>query len=210
MGSLGRLRHICKTIKECSTQSADSHASTLFMNYANVTDLKNLPLPNVSYYSPLKKQNVEAKKIGFETPNNISKKYETVIVSVPKTREEALGQIAIAYEATKLGGLIILEPIKFQIKDSIFGGSIFKFSSNGRGGLNTTDFNQSFSNGAYYSLQSTYKRFGDFESPNYILSNTGSEEIDFSLRLGLNKIDIGFEKEYSNDYHAIMLSLIHI
>ena len=119
MGSLGRLRHICKTIKECSPQSADPNASTLFMNYANVTDLKNLTLPNVSYYSPLKKQHVEAKKIGFETPNNISKKYETVIVSVPKTREEALGQIAIAYEATKLGGLIILEGNKRDGIDSI-------------------------------------------------------------------------------------------
>ena len=107
------------------------------------------------------------------------------------------GAAALQYSGDAIGGLIILEPINFQIKDSIFGGSIFKFSSNGRGGLNTTDFNQSFSNGAYYSLQSTYKRFGDFESPNYILSNTGSEEIDFSLRLGLNKIDIGFDAYFS-------------
>ena len=74
------------------------------------------------------------------------------------------GAAALQYSGDAIGGLIILEPINFQIKDSIFGGSIFKFSSNGRGGLNTTDFNQSFSNGAYYSLQSTYKRFGDFES----------------------------------------------
>ena len=107
------------------------------------------------------------------------------------------GASALKYSGDAVGGLIILEPRKFQIKDTIFGSSILKLSTNGRGGFNTTNFNQSFKSGLYYSIQSTLKRFGDFESPNYILSNTGSNESDFSLRFGLNKITEGFDIYFS-------------
>ena len=52
-------------------------------------------------------------------------------------------------------------------------------------------------NGFYYSVQSTYKRFGDFESPNYILSNTGVKEQNASFRFGLNRFKYGLELYYS-------------
>jgi len=41
------------------------------------------------------------------------------------------------------------------------------------------------------------KRFGDFEAPDYVLSNTGTFERNASLHVGLNRFDYGIEAYYS-------------
>ena len=41
------------------------------------------------------------------------------------------------------------------------------------------------------------KSFGDIKAPKYLLSNTGLEEADFSIKLGKNKIISGWEAIYS-------------
>ncbi|MEK9613322.1 MAG: TonB-dependent receptor, partial [Flavobacteriaceae bacterium] len=46
-------------------------------------------------------------------------------------------------------------------------------------------------------VQGTVKRFGDFESPEYILSNTGTFERGLSANWGLNRFNFGFEAYYS-------------
>ena len=38
---------------------------------------------------------------------------------------------------------------------------------------------------------------GDFETPSYIMTNTGFSENNFSLKAGLNRIDYGFDIYYS-------------
>ena len=112
MESLKRLQFICKTIEECYPELLHSEASTLFFNFFETTNLKNINLPNKIYYSPYKNQSSNAQKNGLESPKKITKKYDSIIISIPKSREEALGQIALAYQKIKYGGFIFIEGSK--------------------------------------------------------------------------------------------------
>ena len=40
----------------------------------------------------------------------------------------------------------------------------------------------------YFKAQGTMKKNGDYNTPNYILSNTGNNEENFSVTIGRNKI----------------------
>ena len=56
---------------------------------------------------------------------------------------------------------------------------------------------KSYQNGWYANLQGTLKRFGDFEAPDYVLSNTGMFEHNASFQVGLNRFNYGIEAYYS-------------
>lgn len=107
------------------------------------------------------------------------------------------GASALQYSGDAVGGVVVSEPLRVALKDSLFGKTILTASSNGRGGTITSSLTKSYENGWYASLQGTLKRFGDFEAPDYILSNTGFFERDASIRLGLNRISYGIEGYYS-------------
>jgi len=46
-------------------------------------------------------------------------------------------------------------------------------------------------------MQGTLKRFGDFEAPNYVLSNTGLSQQNASIKIALNKFNYTLEGYYS-------------
>lgn len=104
---------------------------------------------------------------------------------------------ALQYGGDAMGGIIIAEGLKTPVKDSLYGKTIVTAASNGRGGGVTSQLTKSFKNGWYSTVQGTLKRFGDVESGDYILSNTGLMEKDLSFRLGLNRFDYGLEGYYS-------------
>ena len=104
---------------------------------------------------------------------------------------------ALQYGGDAMGGIIIAEGLKTPVKDSLYGKTIVTATSNGRGGGVTSQLTKSFKNGWYSTVQGTLKRFGDVESADYILSNTGLMEKDLSFRLGLNRFDYGLEGYYS-------------
>ena len=104
---------------------------------------------------------------------------------------------ALQYGGDAMGGIIIAEGLKTPVKDSLYGKTIVTAASNGRGGGVTSQLTKSFKNGWYSTVQGTLKRFGDVESADYILSNTGLMEKDLSFRLGLNRFDYGLEGYYS-------------
>ncbi len=107
------------------------------------------------------------------------------------------GASALQFSGDAIGGVIISEPARIPIKDSLFGKTILHGATNGRGGSVTTSLTKSYHSGWYATLQGTYKRFGDFEAPDYVLSNTGIHERDGSLRIGYKQFDQGFEGYYS-------------
>lgn len=107
------------------------------------------------------------------------------------------GAGALQYSGNALGGVIVAETSNFQIKDSLYGKVLLKGETNGRGFTTTSNLIKTNTNGLYYSIQSTFKRFGDFESPNYVLTNTGVKEQNASFRFGLNRFNYGFELYYS-------------
>jgi len=107
------------------------------------------------------------------------------------------GAGALQYSGNALGGIIIAEAPDFKFKDSLYGKSLLKLSTNGNGATSVSQLTKTQTNGFYLSSQFTYKRFGDFEAPNYVLSNTGVEERNASFRIGLNRFKYGFELYYS-------------
>ena len=119
MVSPKRLQKICSIIHESYFELTHRNASTLFFNYSNVEHLTNLRLPNKSYYSSLKKPLRMAQEFGLKTTFNLTEQYDTIIISIPKSRHEALGQVALAYQNVKSGGILIVEGNKRTGIDSI-------------------------------------------------------------------------------------------
>lgn len=107
------------------------------------------------------------------------------------------GASALQYGGDAVGGIVLVEPARVVRKDSLFGSSIVTGATNGRGGTITSSLTKTRESGWYGTVQGTLKRFGDFESPDYVLSNTGMFEKATSLRVGLNKFNYGFEGYYS-------------
>ena len=107
------------------------------------------------------------------------------------------GANALEYGGDAIGGVIIVNPIRIFAKDSLFGKTIINGQSNSKGyGFNST-FTKTSTNGWYVSGQTSYKKFGDFNSPDYILTNTGSESRAFSLFTGRKEFEQGYEFYYS-------------
>ncbi len=107
------------------------------------------------------------------------------------------GAAALQFSGDAVGGVIVAEPAPVTLRDSLYGKTILSGQSNGRGGAITTTLTKSYENGWFGRFQGTAKRFGDFEAPDYVLSNTGLSEQDFSINVGLNKITYGIDAYYS-------------
>ncbi|WP_046745256.1 TonB-dependent receptor [Kordia zhangzhouensis] len=107
------------------------------------------------------------------------------------------GAGALKYSGDAIGGIIITEASKVPVKDTIYGKTLMTAASNGRGGSITSTLTKSYQNGWYGSIQGTLKRFGDFEAPDYVLSNTGVFERNIAARIGYNRFNYGVEAYYS-------------
>ncbi|UAB80751.1 TonB-dependent receptor [Marixanthomonas sp. SCSIO 43207] len=107
------------------------------------------------------------------------------------------GASALQYSGDAVGGVIISEAAKVPVKDSLYGKTLFTVASNGRGTSTSSQLTKSYQNGWYGTIQGTLKRFGDFEAPDYVLSNTGIFERNVSVNIGLNRFDYGIEGYYS-------------
>ena len=107
------------------------------------------------------------------------------------------GASALKYAGDAVGGVIIAESSREKLLDTVYGNATTNLQSNGRGGGVSTNFTKTNSNGWYYRLQGTLKRMGDFETPEYVMTNTGFLEHNLSLKASLNRIDHGFDIYYS-------------
>ncbi len=107
------------------------------------------------------------------------------------------GAGALQYGGDAIGGVIVAEASKVPVKDSLYGKTLSTMMSNGQGATLTSQLTKSYQNGWYAVVQGTLKRLGDFEAPDYILSNTGVFELGASLRTGFNNFNHGMEAYYS-------------
>mgnify|MGYP003639279072 FL=1 len=107
------------------------------------------------------------------------------------------GANALEYGGDAIGGVIVVNPTRIFAKDSLFGQTTVNAQTNGRGyGINSS-LTKTYDEGWYISGQASYKRSGDFSSPDYILTNTGNESTAFSLFTGRKKLEYGYELYYS-------------
>jgi len=107
------------------------------------------------------------------------------------------GAGSLQYGGDAIGGVIIAESANAPVKDTLFGKTILSGQTNGQGGTVTSRLMKSTKNGWSYALQGTLKRFGDFEAPDYVLSNTGVFQRNASIKVALNKFNYTLESYYS-------------
>ncbi|WP_128760945.1 TonB-dependent receptor [Leeuwenhoekiella aestuarii] len=107
------------------------------------------------------------------------------------------GASALRYGGDAVGGVILTQSPKAHAKDTLYGKTILSGASNGRGYGVTSTLMKAYESGFYIQGQGTRKRSGDRESPDYVLSNTGVSENDFSVGIGLDKFTYGFDAYYS-------------
>lgn len=107
------------------------------------------------------------------------------------------GASALRYGGDAIGGVIVAEAEKPPVRDSLYGKTFLTTATNGRGGSLSSEIIKGYANGWNWKAQATLKRFGDMETPDYILSNTGVFNRNVALSLGLNTFTQGFSAYYS-------------
>jgi iron complex outermembrane receptor protein len=107
------------------------------------------------------------------------------------------GTNALEFGGDAIGGVIVVEPNRIIVKDSLYGKSIATGQANGQGFSFHSSLSKSTKKGWYLNTKSTVKKYGDFESPKYVLSNTGVNSVAFSVQTGLKKFEYGFNMYYT-------------
>ena len=107
------------------------------------------------------------------------------------------GASALQYGGDAIGGVIVAEQARVPNKDTIYGKTLLSGISNGRGGNVVTELTKAYGSGWFVKGQGSYKRIGDHEAPDYVLSNTGVQEIAASLQLGKHNFTWGWDARYS-------------
>jgi iron complex outermembrane receptor protein len=107
------------------------------------------------------------------------------------------GAAALEYGGDAIGGVIIMKPLPIVRTDSLFGKTQTNLFSNGRGGNITTSLTKSYNSGLFIKGQGSFKKLGDLETPNYLLTNTGVQEKGVSISIGKRDFLQGWEAYYS-------------
>ena len=107
------------------------------------------------------------------------------------------GANTLRYGSDAIGGLILIRPENYAVKDSLFGSTSLSLNTNGWGGNVNSELVKTYANGFYTRAQASYKVFGDFKAPDYQLSNTGIKSINASARIGYKSFEKGFDAYYS-------------
>lgn len=121
------------------------------------------------------------------------------------------GASALQYGGDAIGGVVVLEPARLPIRDSLYGQTLLSGVSNGRGGALTSELTRSFQSGWFVRGQGSFKILGDQQAPDYVLSNTGMRERAGFLQVGRHLPGWGFDARYSvYDADIAILRASHI
>ncbi|MBL7847036.1 MAG: TonB-dependent receptor [Cyclobacteriaceae bacterium] len=107
---------------------------------------------------------------------------------------------AIKYGTDALGGVIIVNPAPLPERSGLGGTLNTIVQSNGRSGTISGMLEGGLKNlpGWGWRVQGTAKRSGDFNAPDYSLTNTGVRELDFSTAAGYHGGKFGVELFFSH------------
>lgn len=121
------------------------------------------------------------------------------------------GSAGLAYGGDAIGGIIIIKPTSPVLKDTLYGKTIFGSNSNGKGYNVNTRVNKNYKSGWFSKIQASFKKNGDFEAPNYNLTNTGLNAKALSANFGKKTFVSGFEVYYSFiDSEIAILGASHV
>ncbi len=121
------------------------------------------------------------------------------------------GASALQYGGDAIGGVIVMEQSILPVRDTLYGKTVLNGISNGRGGSISSDLTKIFRDQWFLRVQGSYKRLGDQEAPDYILSNTGIAETASSIQFGRKTLEWGVQARYSfYDAEIAILRASHI
>lgn len=97
------------------------------------------------------------------------------------------GSGTVRYGADALGGVILVEPGVLPTANGLAGQFNTMYFSNGNGSVLSGSLENTLPNwkGAGWRVQATAKAAGDSRAPNYVLTNTGVRELNFSTAFGV-------------------------
>lgn len=107
---------------------------------------------------------------------------------------------AIKYGTDALGGVIVVNPAELPADQKLGGELHLIGNSNGRAGTISGLLEGGIKNakGWGWRVQGTGRRSGDSHTPDYVLSNTGFKEMNYSASVGHHTETSGFEIFYSH------------
>lgn len=107
------------------------------------------------------------------------------------------GSAALEFGGDAVGGIVNLKPKRYNRTDSLYGKTIISGHTNGQGFTLHSALTKTYKSGWFASINGTHKNFGDFESPDYNLSNTGYQSSALSLETGYKSFEKGFDVAYT-------------
>lgn len=115
------------------------------------------------------------------------------------------GASGLQYGGDAIGGLVIIEPIIVR-KDTLFGKTLINGASNGRGGSFSSSLYRGNVLGWSWNTVATFKYMGDRQAPDYVLSNTGNREANFTGDIRYAKKKYNFSAMYS--YYSANIGIL--
>ncbi len=106
------------------------------------------------------------------------------------------GASALQYGGDAIGGIVIIEPEIIK-KDTLVGKTILNLASNGMGGSLSSSIQKGNRHGWSWNALGTFKYLGDRETPDYVLSNSGNREQNFSGGIRYTQEKYNFNAIYS-------------
>jgi len=121
------------------------------------------------------------------------------------------GAGSLKYAGDAVGGIIKLNPNKSLLIDSLYGFNSLGYNDNGKGIYFISKINKSSQNGNNFGANISLKSNGDYNSKNYVLSNTSAKKTAGSIFFVKNKITKEWGVRYSFFRNEIgILSSAHI
>ncbi len=108
------------------------------------------------------------------------------------------GAATVRYGADAIGGIVLVEPAALP-HTKAFGGSVQGVAqSNNRQGTLASTWQKGYNSGWGWRVQASAKKAGDSHAPRYNLSNTGVEELNFSIATGVTRPTYSLNAYYSH------------
>ena len=106
------------------------------------------------------------------------------------------GASALQYGGDAIGGIVVIEPEVIK-KDTLVGKTILNLATNGMGGSLSSSLQKGNRYGWSWNALGTFKYLGDRETHDYVLSNSGNREQNFSGGIRFAKEKYNFNAMYS-------------
>jgi len=111
------------------------------------------------------------------------------------------GASTIEYGGVSLGSAVLIEPKSISESDHIHGQLNYAYEGNGRGHNINARFEE-FSPIVAWRISGTLKKYGDRNTPDYFLRNTGYEEANLSVQLEKSWSNRFFAKVYASTFNT--------